>query len=241
MKIQRLFLLIVCISYIFTIHAQVKCFYYALTKKVQNGISSTNVSGGQFITFFNEVCYESNKKGIGVGHGNLQLNKNYSDSDFKVYMGGSYWGNEATFKFKSDLSVLNVILESGEVYVYKRQSAPSSITTCSLIRKRTKENSGGGYTPVYQPNPVYSGSSNTPTTSSTPRQNTTSAKRQPNKHTCSLCRGQKRIVKDTYPSLYGTKDYQVKCNECGGYFMRSTGHTHITCPQCHGKGYFTTD
>ena len=57
MKIQRLFLLIVCISCIFTIHAQVKCFYYALTKKVQKGISSTNVSGGQFITFLNEVCY----------------------------------------------------------------------------------------------------------------------------------------------------------------------------------------
>lgn len=64
---------------------------------------------------------------------------------------------------------------------------------------------------------------------------------KPKRHTCNLCHGKKRIVKDTYPSLYGTKDYQVKCHECGNYFMRSTGHTHITCPQCHGKGYFTID
>lgn len=56
-------------------------------------------------------------------------------------------------------------------------------------------------------------------------------------HTCSLCHGKKRIVKNTYPSLMGTKDYKVKCNVCGGYFMRSTGHTHVICPNCHGRGY----
>ena len=77
--------------------------------------------------------------------------------------------------------------------------------------------------------------------SSSQRQNTTHSRTQPTKHTCSLCNGQRRIVKDTYPSLYGQSNYQVKCNECGGYFMRSTGHTHISCPQCHGKGYFTTE
>lgn len=243
MKIQRLLILLVCISYAFTITAQIKCFYYALTKKVQNGISSTNVSGGQFITFLDELCYESNKKGIGVGHGTLQLNKNYSDSDFKVYMGGSYWGNEAIFKFKSDLSALNVILENGDVYVYKRQTAPSSVMTCSLIRKeKNRDSNVGEYAPAYSGISGYDGSFNTTTTNNTPRQNTNTTNRhQPTKHTCNLCHGQKRIVKDTYPALYGTKDYKIKCNECGGYFMRSTGHTHITCPQCHGKGYFTTD
>lgn len=217
-----------------------RCSYYALTKKVCNNIQTTNVSGGQFISFIDDICYESDIKRIGVGHGTLKLNKNYSNGSFKVYMGDSYWGSNTTFKFKSDLSVLNVILESGEVYVYKRQPAPSSITTCSLIRKKKKEGSGG-YTPVYPVTPVYSGSSNTPITSSTPRQNTTPAKRQPTTHTCSLCNGQKRIVKDTHPPLYGAKDYQVRCNECGESFPRSWGHTHVTCPQCHGKGYFTTD
>ena len=72
-------------------------------------------------------------------------------------------------------------------------------------------------------------------------QSNTNTRKQSLRHTCNLCKGRKRIVKDTYPSLHGQSDYRVKCNECGGYFMRSTGHTHITCPQCHGKGYFTTD
>lgn len=218
--------------------------YYALTKKMHNGTTSTNVSGGQFITFIDNICYESNKKGIGVGHGTLKLNKSYSNYNYKFYMGSSYWGDAATFKFKSDLSVLNVVLENGDVYVYKRQTAPSSVTACSLIRKRGgSSGSSGTYSPSY-PNNGYGGSyipNNGSSSSSSRRQNTTPSRNQPTKHTCSLCNGQRRIVKDTYPSLYGQSDYQIKCNECGGYFMRSTGHTHITCPQCHGKGYFTTE
>lgn len=219
-------------------------YYYGLTKKIIDGKVSMSVSGGQFISFLNEICYESNKNSIGVGHGTLKLNKSYSDSRFKFYMGNSYWGDAATFKFKSDLSVLNVVLENGDVYVYKRQTAPSSVTTCSLIRKRgSSSGRSGTYSPSY-PNNGYGGSyipNNGSSSSSSRRQNTTPSRNQPTKHTCSLCNGKRRIVKDTYPSLYGQSDYQVKCNECGGYFMRSTGHTHITCPQCHGKGYFTTE
>ena len=157
-------------------------------------------------------------------------------------MGSSYWGEAATFKFKSDLSVLNVVLENGDVYVYKRQVAPASATTCSLIRK--KGNSSGNsvfYSPSYHNNGYGGGYNTGGSSSSSQRQNTTHSRTQPTKHTCSLCNGLRRIVKDTYPSLYGQSNYQVKCNECGGYFMRSTGHTHITCPQCHGKGYFTTE
>ncbi len=71
--------------------------------------------------------------------------------------------------------------------------------------------------------------------------NTVPSRKQSTRHTCSMCNGKRRIVKDFFQSLYGANDYKVKCNECGGYFMRSTGHTHITCPQCHGKGYFVTD
>ena len=159
-------------------------------------------------------------------------------------MGSSYWGTDAIFKFKYDLSVLNVILENGDTYVYRRLPAPASVTTCSLIRK--KENNGGNsgsILPSY-PNNGYGGGYNTNNSgSSSPSlgRNTTPFRKQPTKHTCSLCNGQRRIVKNTYPSLYGQSDYRIKCNECGGYFMRSTGHTHITCPQCHGKGYFTTN
>ncbi len=215
--------------------------YYALTKKYfRNGAISSNVTGGQFVSFIDNICYESNNKGIGVGHGTLKL-KN-GNSNYKLYVGSSYWGANTIFKFKSDLSILNVVLENGNVYVYRRQAAPPSATTCSLIRKKGSSignaNSGGAvYAPSY-PNYGNNGS-NAPNPSR--GQNNSSTRRQPTKHTCNLCKGQRRIVKDTYTSLYGQSDYQVKCNECGGYFMRSTGHTHITCPQCHGRGYFTTD
>ena len=147
------------------------------------------------------------------------------------------------FKFTVDYRLLNIETEDGRIYVYKRCSPPSSVTTCSLIRKRGSSSSNSGtYSPSF-PNNGYGGGYTTSKGSSSfsQRQNTTPSHNQPTKHTCSLCNGQRRIVKDTYPSLYGQSDYQIKCNECGGYFMRSIGHTHTTCPQCHGKGYFTTN
>lgn len=58
---------------------------------------------------------------------------------------------------------------------------------------------------------------------------------------CSVCKGKKRMVIDTNPAMYGASDYQVRCNECGGYFMKSTGHSHINCQGCHGEGgYWVT-
>ena len=215
--------------------------YYALTKTSRNGAISTNVSGGPFITFMGDICYESNKKGIGVGHGTLKLNTSYSNSDYKVYMGSSYWGKNATFKFKTDMSVLNVVLENGDVYVYKKQTAPPSATTCSLIRGKSSSSGSGSYTsssPTYQNNnPTYNNSGgynnsgNSGGNSNTNRNNNNKQRRE-----CSLCHGKGRIVRDSPVPVYGN-DSRVRCNECGGYFMRSTGHSHVTCTQCHGNGY----
>lgn len=57
-------------------------------------------------------------------------------------------------------------------------------------------------------------------------------------HECSRCRGTGRVVLNTYPIQFGnTPDIQVRCPECGEYFMQSVGHTHIDCPQCGGRGY----
>lgn len=68
----------------------------------------------------------------------------------------------------------------------------------------------------------------------------TNRRQQAVKHTCSRCNGKGRVRYDSFPPMYGTKDYKVKCNECGGYFLRSMGHSHISCPQCGGKGYWTS-
>ncbi len=225
---------------LFAVNIYSQTYYYKLTKKIEAGNVYTNTAGGQFITFLGNTCYESDKDGISVGNGNLKFEKDFSNK-LLIYLGSSYFGNNVKFKFTQDRNLLNVETVDGRIYVYKKQPAPSSVTTCSLIRKKGSSGSGSGYIPI---NPVtsYDGTYSGTGTTTTPIQNeNTTNKRQQTKYTCSLCHGKRRIVKDTYPALYGTKDYQVRCNECGGYFLRSTGHTHITCPQCHGKGYFTTD
>lgn len=225
---------------LFAVNIYSQTYYYKLTKKIEAGNVYTNTAGGQFITFLGNTCYESDKDGISVGNGKLKFEKDFSNK-LLIYLGSSYFGNNVKFKFTQDRNLLNVETVDGRIYVYKKQPAPSSVTTCSLIRKKGSSGSGSGYIPI---NPVtsYDGTYSGTGTTTTPIQNkNTTNKRQQTKYTCSLCHGKRRIVKDTYPALYGTKDYQVRCNECGGYFLRSTGHTHITCPQCHGKGYFTTD
>ena len=217
-------------------------FYYKLTKKIQDGIAYTNTAGGQFITFSNKECYDSDKYGISVGNGLLTYDELHSATNTKTYVGRSYFGN-VLYRFKADLSILNVIVNNSLMYVYKRQAAPSSVTTCSLIRKKERDGANtDGYASFMCPiNPVNNDCSNGSTIINSNATQNSSSSRQQTKHTCNLCHGKKRIVKDIYPALYGTKDYHVKCDECGGYFLRSTGHTHIICPQCHGKGYFTTD
>ena len=120
----------------------------------------TNVSGGQFITFTGKICFESNNHGIGVNHGTMERNDYYSNSQYSVYQqitgSGCYWGKNADFKFNSDKSVLNVLLDNGDVYVYKRATAPAGQETCSLIRKSSSGgNTGGVVVGGFTPPPVY--------------------------------------------------------------------------------------
>lgn len=219
-------------------------YYYKLAKKVHNGIAITNVSGGQFITFMADICYESNKKGIGVGHGTLTRNSNFSNSQFKVYMGKSYWGSDAAFKFTSDLATLNVVTESGDVYLYKRATPPANVTTCSLIRESSSGGGGGsvgGYYPV-QPN-YPSGSGYSPlgaTVTGNSSSNNGQSRRERKWRNCSLCHGKGTIVRDSHVSTYGMTDRQVYCSQCGRSYYSSTGHSHVTCPTCHGnKGFWS--
>lgn len=190
--------------------------YYKLTRKVENGKSSTNVAGGQFITFLSDICFESNNHGVGVNHGTMERNKNYSNSEYSIYQqktgSGCYWGKNATFKFNSDKSVLNVILDNGDVYVYKRTTAPVGQETCSLIREKPSTNGdnngnfAGGFTPQpvypvepYNPTPTQPSNSNTGTTHQKPR--------------------------------YEWHEVTEDCYMC---------HGSGKCPTCNGKHWFTT-
>ena len=214
--------------------------YYKLTKKKENGTICTNVSGGQFITFRGDVCYESNKNGVGVDHGTMQRNENYSKSQYLVYQrksgAGCFWGKDATFKFTSDKSKLNVVLENGDVYAYERASAPAGQETCSLIRKPSSGgNTGGtvvgGITPPpvypiepYNPTPIQPDNSNTGTTQQKPRHEWWHYEWHEVTEDCYMCHG------------------SGKCSSCNGThsIWNEFGGGKIECPNCRPDGRCTT-
>lgn len=212
-------------------------YYYQLSKKVSDNSTETQVSGGQFITFMADICYESTAKGFNVGHG--KLTKRNSNNQFKEYRGDSYWGT-ATFKFKSDLSKLNVITEDGEVWVYTRTTAPSSAKTCSLIRKGGRNSHSNNsdvhnpYSPTINNNTIinnnYGGGNSNGYNHNNSNQHSTGTwiTKQ-----CTACNGTGKSITKNYAPNYGgirTKSY---CNICNGY---EYPHSHKTCGICKGKG-----
>ena len=236
--IKRTTLLLVEILVCLTAAAQ-DVRYYKLTHTKLNGTDSYNVSGGQFVTFVGDRCFESNSKGVGVNHGVLIRNNNYSNVQYTTYQGSSYWGSSTTFKFNADKSVLNVVLDNGDIYVYKRATPPAGQTTCSLIRKSSGGRSGGGnggynggYTPSYpSQQPSYQQPVNN-SSSGNPRQVIKEEVR------CSRCKGTGKMIYDSYPPKFGA-DSQVYCSICGRNYPSSQGHSHVTCTECHGKGTVT--
>lgn len=89
--------------------------------------------------------------------------------------------------------------------------------------------------PVYN-NPSGGGSYSCGSNGGSSRSSTTPNNRSTPRPNCAYCRGKGRVVHNSYQPMYGTQDYQVRCNECGGTFMKSSGHTHITCGHCGGTG-----
>lgn len=214
--------------------------YYALSRTRKNGVDNRDVSGGQYISFISDICYESNKKGVGVGHGSLTRNKDYSNSQYTIYQGSSYWGNTAIFKFNADRSVLNVVLDNGDIYVYKRSAAPAGQETCSLIRKKSLSSSNntdsfvvGIPQPVYPVDPYsshtmqgYGAGSNDGSTSN-------NSTHQPTRHQCGLCGGTGEVIDETSRASFGNTKYCDKCKK-----TVKDSHYHKTCPSCKGKGWW---
>lgn len=63
--------------------------------------------------------------------------------------------------------------------------------------------------------------------------------KQSSNRQCPQCHGTGRMEYNTNPTQYGglnSNNYKVRCNECGKEFLKSWGHTHITCKICHGRG-----
>lgn len=212
------------------------------------GTNSVKINGGQFITFVADRCFDSNKDGVSVKNGNLDINPYQSTASKLVYSGVSYWG-KCKYVFTNSKNNLKVITSNGSVYLYAKSMPPSGKQTCSLIKSQSDKydrgsgdagfacDNGGGYNngQYNQHNSGYSsGNSNSHESGNQPRSNNASSKQR---HTCPRCNGNRRIVYEANSPSFGN-DYKKRCSECGGIFWASTGHTHITCPQCHGKGYF---
>lgn len=220
----------------YSLNALAQTYYYKLIKKSINDVVSTSVSGGQFITFMADICYESTSKGFSVGHG--RLTRSFMNSQYKTYKGRSYWGN-ATFRFKADLSKLNVITADGDIWVYTRATPPASATTCSLIRKGvSRRQTETGY-PVVSPsnnnsmtiinNNVYNGGSN----SSTGGYGNKEVKETPEYRVCSTCQGTGYQQGYTSTPYYGGVRVKEYCPVCK---RRVYPHTHKPCSRCHGTG-----
>lgn len=212
--------------------AQPKTSFYKLTKTVSGNNTTTNVTGGQFITFVGSICFESDSKGVGIGHGNLHVETKTNGQI--TYSGGSYWGKESKLVFSSDLSEMSVVDGNGSKYFYTRSSPPSGQTTCSL--RINRGSSGGGGTPIVTPIPGGSieGGSISPVTpiggqEANPRtpskrwknvRRTIDCDRCHHSGKCQTCNG-----KGWYQGTYGPID----CPNCDGY---KTGR----CSKCHGSG-----
>lgn len=212
--------------------------YYKLSRKIVNGQSSSNVSGGQFVAFSKNskegrICYESNKQGYQVNDSKLSY-QSYENGIY-TYYGKSYWGNNTYFCFNSDKSVMNVTTPSGDTYIYKKGNAPQGVVTCSLLRGTRQQSNGARVIVPAVPQGGYSGGYNgrSDEGSSTSRQ-----QRDPHNHKCFKCNETGRYTCPCHSTpTFGNKSYH-KCSNCGQSHEIGTGlNPHrCKCNDCDGKG-----
>lgn len=210
--------------------------YFRLVKQVKENYSTTNVTGGQYITFIGDICYESDKNGIGVGHGTLTLSENYSTSIYPLYIGGSYWGTSSSFKFNSDKSILNIVLDDGTIYVYKLDNPPYNQETCSLIRNNKHSNTTSNtYTTTSTGIIEYDNSYNdiNKNNSKNISRNKTKVRKR-----CAYCSGKGERIQHEYVSTFGLDGPRVHCNICNQSWNYGTVHAHHKCNHCNGTGYY---
>ena len=205
-----------CWSYL---PAQTQTRYYTQLKIVSADDRSEQKGdgSGQFITFNEKGCYDSDKDGYTVDNGFLKLGKR--DGDRAYYSGNSYWG-EATYVFTENYNRLNVrVSSSDKIYVYVRSTTPAGALTCALIRSNDPPGNAP-VVPVILPvvPPVNGGTviSN-------------------NRVTCSKCGGS-GVCTSCRGSGRG-----MTCGACNGRGKKENfGYgvtTWGTCTSCAGKGY----
>jgi len=198
--------------------------YYKQIKIVTKDRKEQSGSGsGQFITFNDKGCYDSDKSGYTVNNGFLKFGKETTDRVY--YSGNSYWG-EAMYIFTENYGRLNIVVEeNGTTYVYVLAPPPANVYTCALIKETTPN-------PINSAKPVNSvivnpvapiTATGTTSTSSTPKSKqkyVTKEESCPQCHgsgLCSTCNG-KGLVISTYTQKWAPcpNCTNGKCTRCGG-------------------------
>jgi len=190
-------------------------------KKEQTGNSS-----GQFITFNDNGCYDSDKSGYTVNNGFLKFGK--STSERVYYSGSSYWG-QAMYIFMENYGRLNIVIEdSGVTYVYVLATPPANVFTSALIKVNEKTSTA---TTTYPP----------PTTTTTEKTwhncgccngtgNCRNHRCVGGKQQCGTCGGVGRHY-NTYTKLYESCANPL----CRGGYTNCGSCTNGKCNCCNGK------
>lgn len=211
--------IIVCILFIwmkFLLFSQT--YYYKQVTKITNGVKHAGNNTGQFITFTDKGCYDSDLDGYTVQNGFLKYNK--TENEILYYIGNSYWGTQCQYCFNISKDRLNIIPDNSDViFVYQRISTPANAKTCYYIKSLNSPLPSRAYINFRQ-----SGSS------------TSSDKKTQSTMTCPYCKGTGKVEKNIDIATYGTPTTYHTCDYCGKRISSGTAHCHVMCLECHGTG-----
>lgn len=210
--------------------------YYQHIKTVRANGSVETLSGnaGQFVKrtrqYAHARCYDATSRGLDHLNGTLSYTGNNGSRE--VYKGSSYWGAGTIYQFDDEKGYLNVKDANGNVYVFRRTSAPSGRTRSSYLKKGASVDGWDGVSEwnkiqANNPNNYDNGSSGS---SSGSKVNSKKAGSNSSR-TCSHCHGTKRIRAHVGTGGYGVSNKKKKCNTCGEWYDPSCDHWHA-CPYC---------
>lgn len=158
-----------------------------------------------------------------VGSIRYDYTRNTDDDSERVYEGTDYLRNQCYYYVNPKTFAMRMVKVYGNPYMGRNEYVSYQISNGPTTYQHNN--------PTYNPSGGNNNSGNSGGNSNTNRNNNNRQRRE-----CSLCHGKRRIVRNNSVATFGN-DSRVRCNECGGYFMRSTGHSHVTCTLCHGRGY----
>lgn len=205
------------------------CTLYARTYYYER-VTNNSSKDGHYISFGNNCCYDSDKEGMSSKNGVLPFI--CEDNGKLKYRGKGYFGN-SIYLFSKDFNTLEIkVIESGNVYTYKRLLSPSGEMAkrgySSPNKSSTSSSTSVGtvVVPTYVSTPttsVYDGGTSTSTSTST----TTSSPRYGYKD-CQHCWGSGKC-QTCYGRGYTSSTYT-------GGWMDCPNCNHGECSICHGTG-----